>query len=181
MVLAGWLLATVVRHGGQAVYDLPRWAVALGTGAALVAFVGCAVIIRSEGWTGVGVAVAGSVIVASIGVMPVIGVLLFVVALVWMAGATQRAADRRGLAGGLLVALGLPVAALVVTDGPLVECRPDGVSTSSSLFRGTESSTGSGTSTEGGTTKGTITSGDRTYTYRCDGGRLVDFEARDSR
>jgi hypothetical protein len=176
IVLSGWVLATVLRHSGQEVYDLPGWAVALGAGAALVAAVGWMVVIRTSGWTGVAVAVVGAFTVASVGVMPIIGVLAFVGGMVWMAGAVQRRPDRRGLAGGLLVAVGLPVAALVATDGPIVRCRDDGVSTSSSLFRGNDSSTGSGTSSEGGVTDGSIRSGDRTYTYRCAGDRLVRFE-----
>jgi hypothetical protein len=115
--------------------------------------------------------------------MPVIGVLLFVIALVWMAGATQRHADRRALAGGLLVAVGLPVAGLVASDGPLVRCRPDGVSTSSTIFRGSPLSSGSGSSSGpgAGDADGGFSTGGRTYTYRCEGGRLVDFEARPSR
>lgn len=176
IVLSGWLLATVLRHGGEDVYDLPGWAVALGAGAAAVAAIGWMVIIRTSGWTGAAVAVVGAFTVASVGVMPVVGVLAFVGGMVWMAGAVQRRPDRRGLAGGLLVAVGLPVAALVATDGPIVRCRDDGVSTSSSLFRGNDSNTGSGTASDDGVTDGSVTAGDRTYTYRCAGNRLARFE-----
>jgi hypothetical protein len=183
MVLTGWLIATVVRHGGDVLYDLPSWAVAVGAGAAAVAFIGWMVIIRTTGWTGIAVAVIGALVVASIGVIPILGVLLFVGGMVWMAGSAQAKSDRRGLAGGLLVAIGLPLAGLVASDGPIVRCRPDGVSTSSSIFRDAGGSSGSGSSGAGvtsaglapGATQGQLSSGGRTYTYRCEGDRLVEF------
>lgn len=180
-ILTVWVGGLIGVHAGQEVYDLPAWAVVLGVVAAGAALGGWVLVLTSDGWTAVAVAVVGALTVASVGVMPIIGVLAFVGGLVWMAGAAQRRSDRRGLAGGLLVAFGLPVAALVATDGPLVRCRADGVSTSSSVFRGSESGTGSGTSSAGRTTEGTLTAGDRTYTYRCAGDRLVDFEVRPSR
>jgi hypothetical protein len=174
MVLAGWLVATVLRHGGKAVYDLPSWAVALGVVAALGSFVGWALVIRSRGWLGVGVAVVGSLIVASIVSIPVIGVLLLVGGVALMARSSQSRPDRLGLAGGLLVALALPVAAVVAADGPVVECHADGsISTSSSLFRPSSSGTGSGDAVQG-----RLDQGGRHYTYRCAGGRLVRFTAR---
>ncbi|HVF32578.1 MAG TPA: hypothetical protein VM933_06035 [Acidimicrobiales bacterium] len=172
-VLAGWLLATVVRHGDDEVYDLPAWAVALGVAAALAGIVGWALVIRSRGWLGVGVAVLGAVIVTSVVVLPILGMLLFVGGIVAMARTAQGRPDRSALTGGLLVAVGLPLAAVVAADGPVVECHADGngVTTSSSLFRSSSSGTGSGTS-DG---DGVLESGGRRYTYRCEGGVLVHF------
>ena len=176
MVLAGWLVATVLRHAGEAVYDLPPWAVVLGVGAALVSFVGWALVIRSRGWLGASVAVVGTLIVASVVVLPILGVLLLVGGVVALARSTQGAPDRRALVGGLVVAVGLPVAALVASDGPVVRCHADGrgVSTSSSIFRPSSSSSGSGSATADGVFVG----GDRRYTYRCEDGELVDFAVR---
>ena len=177
MVLAGWLIATVLRHGGDEVYDLPSWAVALGVVAALASFVGWALVIRSRGWLGVGVGVIGTLIVASVVTIPVIGMLLFVGGIALLARSSQERQDRRALAGGLLVALGLPVAALVASDGPLVRCTADGVSTSSSLFRGSPRSSGSGSSSGMNESSGGFTEGGRRYTFECRDGRLVDFDA----
>ena len=180
MVLAGWLVATVLRHGGKAVYDLPTWAVTLGVAGALGSFVGWSLIFRSGRWLGVAVAVLGVLVVGSIAVIPLLGMLLLVGGIVWMASASQGRGSKAALIGGLLVAFGVPAAGLVVADGPVVECHDGGASTSSSIFRGTSSSSGSGSSrvgpsSTGATVDGEVTNGDRSFTYRCEGDRVVDF------
>lgn len=177
VVLACWLMVTVVDHARQPVYDLPRWAVGLGVGASALTLVGWGFLLRTGSLLGVAVAVIGALVVASIGTVPVFGVLLLVGGIVALAQSRQRAGQKRSVAGGLLVALALPIGGLVATDGPVVECHRNGASTSSSVFRNPTSSSGSGES-NGGATSGEVRSGGRTYTYRCEGDRLVDFTRR---
>ena len=175
MALSAWLLVTVWRHGTEPVHDLPRWATTVGMAAAQAAFIGSAAIVWNGQPAALAVAVLGALILASIVVIPVLGMLLLVGGLVWMARSRQGALDRRALGAGLVVAVGVPVAALVAADGPLVECHENGVSSSSSIFRPSGSGSGSGSS-EG---DGELTSGGRHFTYRCDGDRLLHFSRQD--
>jgi uncharacterized membrane protein YgcG len=179
-----------VQHGGRAVYDLPGYAVALGVAAAVVSVLAWVVVALRGGWVGVVTAVVGALVVASAVTIPVLAVLLLVGGVVAMASRQQRSTDKPAVAAGLVLAMAVPAAALVASDGPVVVCHDDrGVSTSSSIFRSSSSSSGSGSGSgtavgsgfapaPGTSFEGTFRDGDRTYTYRCTDGRLTAFTAR---
>jgi hypothetical protein len=178
VALSGWLLALVLQHGGRAVYDLPGAAVALGVAAAVLAVVAWAVVAVRGGWLGIVTAVVGALVVASAVTVPVVAVVVLVGGVVAMASRQQRATDKPALAAGLVAAIAVPAAALVATDGPVVTCHPGGgVSTESSFFRNSGSG-GDQASGSGSAVQGRLQQGGRTYTYRCAGGRLVEFTAR---
>jgi hypothetical protein len=184
--LSGWLLAVVVQHGGRAVYDLPGYAVALGVAAAVLGIVAWIVVAVRGGLVGVVIAVLGALVVATAVTVPVIAVLVLVGGVVAMASRQQRSADKAAVAAGLVLAVVVPAAGLVASDGPVVACHADrGVSTSSSIFRSSSSSSGSGSGSGSGLAAapgrsfaGTFRNGDRTYTYRCTDGRLTAFTVR---
>jgi hypothetical protein len=181
---SAWLLVTIVRHAGQAVYDLPPSAVLLGVGAAIGAVVGWSAIARSgDGVLLLGVLVAVLLVAGVVSILT-IGALLLLggAALATLVGRLARGRpriDTRTLAAAVLGAgLAFPIAALVASDGPVVECRDDGgVSVRGSVFRGGGSSVGAGDASASETT-GSMTAGGRTYTYRCSDGRLVEFDVR---
>jgi hypothetical protein len=120
--------------------------------------------------------------VATAVTVPVIAVLVLVGGVVARASRQPRSADQAAVAAGLVLAVVVPAAGLVASDGPVVACHADrGVSTSSSIFRSSSSSSGSGSglaAAPGRSFAGTFRNGDRTYTYRCTDGRLTAFTVR---
>ena len=189
-VLSAWLLVLVVVHAGRPVHDLPVVAVVMGVGGALASGAGWALIARSNDPVLLSSAMLGLLLVGGVVSLLSIGILLLLigcgVAVVLGRVAGRRRAEGRPVAGrqavaaAALVGLGLPVAALVAADGPVVKCQTNGVSTSSSLFRSSSSSSGSGTSSVSGDSTGAIVQGGRAYRYRCAGDQLVEFDATDA-
>ena len=198
-MLSAWLLVLVVIHAGRPVHDLPASAVAMGIGGAVGSAVGWALIARSGDGLLLAAALLGLLLVAGVASLLSIGIVLLLigggVAVVVGRVAGRRKVEgrpvavRQAVAAAALVGLGLPVAALVAADGPVVRCQTNGVSTSSSLFRssGSGSSSGSGTTSMtseadagSGASAGAIVQGGRAYRYRCAGDELVEFEASDA-
>jgi hypothetical protein len=185
---SAWLLVVVVLHARREVYDLPAGAIAVGVLAAVFAIGGWATIaVARDGVLLLGVVcalllVAGVVSILSIGVL----LLLAGVALATLTGRLAQGRPRIDVAtlARAVVGAGLafPIAALVAADGPVVECRADGgVSTRSSIFRGgstVSAGQASSSTARDQTSEGTMTNGNRTYTYRCSDGRLVEFVVR---
>ena len=195
MVLSAFLLVLVVVHAGRPEHDLPPSAVAMGVAGAVASAAGWALIARSGDGFLLAVALLGLLLVAGVVSLLSIGLLLLLVGagaavVVGRVAARRRVegrpvSGRRAVAVAALVGLGLPVVALVATDGPVVRCHVNGVSTSESLFRSSSSGSGSGgTSMSGGgpgnESTGAIVQGGRAYRYRCVGAELVEFEARDA-
>ena len=199
ILLSAFLLVLVVIHAGRPEHDLPASAVALGVAGAVASAAGWALIARSGDGFLLAVALLGLLLVAGVVSLLSIGLLLLLVAggaavVVGRVAGRRRiegrpVAARRAAAVAALVGLGLPVVALVATDGPVVRCHVNGVSTSSSLFRSSDSSSGSGRSRatsitsgeeRGGESTGAIVQGGRAYRYRCAGTELVEFEAGDA-
>lgn len=201
IALAGWLMVKVVDHGEQLVYDLPRWAVALGVAGAVSAIAGwCVVAWRRDGIV-LGAALTALLLVAGVISIFSIGILLLIAFAVAVTVLARQASSRgQGVPVGLafaaaaLVGLGLPAVALVAASDPVVTCFPGGAGGSSSMFRpggsdsggGTASGSSSSASVSGsaesdrGVTTGEMTSGGRRYRYRCEGVRLVEFRAEDT-
>jgi hypothetical protein len=200
IALAGWLLIRVVDHGGEVVYDLPPWAVALGVVGAACASAGCSVVAWRRDGIVLGAAftalllVAGIISIFSIGILLLIAFAVAVNALVRRASSRGEGVPARlAFAVAALVGLGLPAVALVAASDPVVTCLPGGAGGSTSMFRsgggdsgrGTSSGSSSsasisGTAESGGVTTGEMTVGGRRYRYRCDGVRLVKFESEDT-
>lgn len=199
ITLNGWLAIRVVDHGEQVVYDLPRWAVALGLVGAGCAIVGwCVVAWRGDGIL-LGAALTALLLVAGIISIFSIGFLLLLAFAVSVAVLARRVSGRAekvptglALATAALVGLGLPAVALVAASDPVVTCLPGGAGGSTSMFRsggGDSGGTSSGSSSaasisgsfesDGGATTGEMTNGGRRYRYRCEGTRLVEFESED--
>ena len=194
-VLSGLLLVLVVVHAGRPEHDLPRSAVTMGIGGAVGSAVGWALIARAGDALLLAAALLGLLLVGGVVTLLSIGIVVLLLG-GGVAVAVGRAAGRRraegrpvdvrmALAVAALVGLGLPVAALVAADGPVVRCHTNGASTSSSLFRSSSSgsTTGSGTTSmtgDAGGSTGAIVQGGRAYRYRCAGTELVEFEAGDA-
>lgn len=191
VALSAWLLVLVVVHAGRSVHDLPVSAVVMGVGGAIGSAIGWALI----GWSGDGLLLAAALLAlllvgGIVSLLSVGAVLLLMgvgVAVAVGRAAGRRRADgrpvdaRRALVVGALVGLGLPIAALVATDGPVVRCQVGGVSASESLFRSSGSGSSSGSSMgSGANATGQIVQGGRAYRYRCAGTELVEFEAGDA-
>ena len=188
-----WLLVVVVVHAGRPVHDLPTSAVAMGVGGAVGSVIGWTLIARSGDGLVLATALLGLLLVGGVVSLLSIGIVLLLIG-GGVAVVVGRAAGRRRAEGrpvparqaalvAALVGLGLPVAALVAADGPIVSCHEDGASTSSSLFRSSSAGSGSGTTAleeEGTGTTGAIVQGGRAYRYRCAGDELVEFEASDA-
>jgi hypothetical protein len=126
----------------------------------------------------------------------VIGVLVIlpaVVVLLLLANRRSRrvhvALTRRWRVGpALLLTLGLvPLSLLVLLGGPVVECMPQGVESSTPIWiwlgslgaEGVsgESGSASGSSSDLGRSTGTVTEGGTTYSFVCLGTKLLHFDA----
>jgi len=200
MALAGWLGIRVVDHGGEVVYDLPRWAVALGVVGAVSAIAGWGVVAWRRDGIVLGAALTALLLAAGIISIFSIGIVLLIAFAVAATVVARRASGRgqgvpvaMAFAAGALVGLGLPAVALVAASDPVVTCLPGGAGGSSSMFRfggGGSGATSSGSSssasisgsaeTDGGVTTGEMTTGGRRYRYRCEGVRLVEFKSEDT-
>jgi hypothetical protein len=124
-----------------------------------------------------------------IGVLVVVPTVLVVLLLVERRSRRVEAASTpRWRAGaGLLLTLGLiPLSLLVLLGGPVVECTPEGVETSTPIWswsgslsaEGSSGETGgSGSSSDLSRTSGSVTEGATTYTYVCLGSKLLNFDA----
>jgi hypothetical protein len=126
----------------------------------------------------------------------VVGILvIFLAALVLLIVVNRRshrvqvASTRSSRVGPpLLLTLGLvPLSLLVLLGGPVVECMPQGVESSTPIWSWSESLSatgesgeigdGSGSSSDLSRTSGSVTEGATTYTYVCLGSKLLHFDA----
>ena len=193
-LLSVWVLLVVVQHAGRPVHDLPPGAVVAGVAGAVASLGGWMLVARSRDGVVLGGALLGLLLVAGVVSLLSVGVLLLLVGggvsvVLGRAAGRRRAegrpvAARRAAVAAALVGIGLPLALLVASDGPIVECRNDGVSSRSSLFRGaggrTSAQSHAATSARAGEATGVSTSGGRIYRYRCVGDELVEFDASDA-
>ena len=100
-------------------------------------------------------------------------VLVVTVVLVGL-GAVATRADVR--AGGFVAWTGLFVVTLTLMQEPVVQCRANGVATSSGPWWVHSShSSGSGSSGPGANSRGTLSVGGRDYEYQCVDGHLAHF------
>lgn len=115
--------------------------------------------------------------------LSIFGILVLPLVVVTIVALARRAIGRRGVAvamavvAGPAVAVGLATVLVIWVQPPLVECRNNGVVSTSRPWW--NSSAGSGTSMGSslGTNSswGTVTTPGSTYQYRCDANRLVEF------
>lgn len=86
-----------------------------------------------------------------------------------------------GPAAGMATFIALAMVALVVLQGPAVECLENGVSSSSGPWwvGSPGSSSGSASGDPGGDFDGSTQVGDHHYAFRCEAGELVSFERID--
>ena len=98
-----------------------------------------------------------------------------------LVGLAALAVGARGIAAGIAMTVGATMVLAVVLQGPAVECRESGVSSSSGPWwvPSPSSSSGSGTGVAGGGFSGTTQVGDHHYAYGCADGRLTRFERAD--
>ena len=92
----------------------------------------------------------------------------------------SRLATRAAL-GGAAIGFGLPLLYIALIVPATVECFPNGGGASSGRWHQSSQivgSIGGGSATEPGIFTGTITTTDSVVTYRCEGGKLVEFERR---
>lgn len=190
LALTAWLLFVVVDHARQPVYDLPGFAVALGVAGALAAAAGFALVVRRRDGIVLAAALTTLLLFGAVLTLFSIGILLLI-AFAISCIAVARSALRRehpvpvgaALAAAVLVGLGVTAAALVAGSARAVTCLTGGASTSSSIFRSASGgSSGSSMSVSGSAanaSEGESTIGSRRYRYRCEGDRLVEFEADD--
>ncbi|HEV2814854.1 MAG TPA: hypothetical protein VGW10_16480 [Solirubrobacteraceae bacterium] len=177
-------LALTIDHAGEAIYNLPGYAVGIAIAVAAIAVAGAALVWRSRDvWSGVGAAVVAALTVGGLLAILSIGlVLLALAAALGVLLATRApAGPRRGLAlaGGALVGVALPLVALTALSGPLVDCA--GGSSGENFFMGLESSSGSSSATVDvdGNASGRATGDSYEYEYECRGDRLVRFDLRE--
>ena len=92
----------------------------------------------------------------------------------------RRASGRERLAIPLLtgpvVVVGLAVVLVIWVQSPVVECRDDGVATSSRPWWSGGGSSGSSTSSRDRVTTGSVETPDGSYFFRCEGSELTRFE-----
>ncbi len=178
--------ATTVVHAREEVFYIPAYGVGIAAGAFCVAVIGLVLSWRSRR-VGLAVLTMLAVALGVIGVLAIlsIGILLLAVSLALGAVvATRLAADgsgRAAAAGGVLLGLGAPVLAVIAMSGPLVECELGGARAGQNLFLGFESGSsggGAAISPDGRTASGRSHGETYDYTYRCQDGKLVDFDFR---
>lgn len=185
---AGLIFAfgTTIVHARQEAFYIPAYGVGIAAGAFCVAVIGLVLSWRSRR-VGLAVLTMLAVGLGVIGVLAIlsIGIVLLAISLaLGVVVAARLAADRGGTAaaaGGVLLGLAVPVLAVIAMSGPLVECEPGGVRQGENLFLGAESSSGGGGSAmspDGRTSSGRTQGDTYEYTYRCQDGKLVDFDFR---
>lgn len=177
--------ATIV-HSRQEIFYIPAYGVGIAAGAFCLALLGLALSWRSRGF-GLALVTMLAVALGVIGVLTIlsIGVVLLAISLaLGSVAATRLTVDgsgRAAAAGGALLGLGVPVLAVVAMSGPLVECELGGARVQGNLFLGFESGSGGGEgagSPDGRTSSGSTHGETYEYTYRCQDGKLVDFDFR---
>jgi hypothetical protein len=172
-----------VHHKGQAVYAMPPVALAVALAGAALAVVGAAgmVAVRRHD---AALLVAVVATLMTMGVLSLFSVgLLFLLAGLAIAVALARRLSGSGVAAvasGLAMTVGLAAAGLVAIQPPVVECLENGTRSSSSIWSGTGSSSGSTRSGPGGSSAGTVTHGSKTYSFTCRDGRLIGFRSSPS-
>ncbi len=178
-VLASVALAVrLLGQAGDPVYPFGPLAIGLGLGAAVIALAGAVgLAVSRRGDVGALSALASALVVGtlaagSVGIflLPLAGVAVFLLARRLGKGGRLAVAVTSGVA----MSVGLIVALLVSSQGPLVDCLPGGGVRSSVPFWWSQSG-GSGTSGPDGTARGTIRAGGHTYHYVCHDGRLGEF------
>ncbi len=95
-----------------------------------------------------------------------------------LARSRPRPAPRVG--AGLLLSLGLAPLAVLAIQQPVVSCTSDGVSSSTPIWTwipGSSESGSSSGSSAGSQVGGRVTIGATTYSYVCEGPRLVSFQS----
>jgi hypothetical protein len=98
----------------------------------------------------------------------------------WAIRRLTLAAAVGAVCGGVLAAIGLTVLMLAFARGPLVQCLPNGASSSPTYWWGGGGSGGGRASISGGPpgsgapTTGTFTRGSATFHFTCEGARLVE-------
>lgn len=98
-----------------------------------------------------------------------------------LVGLAAVAVGARGIAAGAAMTVGATMVLAVVMQGPAVQCRESGVSSSSGPWwvPSPSSSSSSGTGVAGGEFSGTTQIGNHHYAYVCADGRLTRFGRAD--
>jgi hypothetical protein len=101
----------------------------------------------------------------------------FVVVFVVLVGFAVAAVRVGGVASGMAAVVGALMVVAVVLQGPAVECGQSSVSSGSGPWwiAQASNSSSSGSMSAAGDATGTTQVGHDRYSYRCQGGRLVDF------
>lgn len=177
--------AVTVAHSRHAVYQLPTEAVATVVVAAVVTILAAWVVVvvpRPQaallGAVTVGFFVFGLLAIFSIGLLLLVGAVALLVPMMRLLRRASAIPAGASLVTGALLGFGLVVVWVVSSQGPMVECSPNGVSESERAWWGgglSGSSSGSGSVYPNGSAHGTITTNGHTYTYSCLAGKLVSF------
>jgi hypothetical protein len=180
----------VASHADETVYAIPGWGVTIAVGLAAVSLAGCAVIAWSRN-AGVGALMLGAAATGAFGLLAIasVGLLILLAATGLLVFAIRAAATDpqggRALAGGALAGLPLALLAVMALSGPVVECAENGAGAGENIFMTMASVGGDGVSTGESTSSAAVdTSGGEAsgasyeYSYKCAGGKLVDFDLR---
>jgi hypothetical protein len=178
--IAAFSATVVVRHGREAVYDIPPVALVVALAATALTLVGAAgmVAVRRHDVALLSAVVA---LLMVLGVLALFSVgLLFVLVGGGLAVVLARRSSGCGpwpVASGIAMAVGVAITGFVALQPPMVSCMSNGTRISSSVWSG-GATTGSGTGpNSAGYSVGTFTQGSATYSFICRDGRLVEFRS----
>jgi hypothetical protein len=180
---AVYVVVVLELHRHQPVYAMPLTVVMVAAACVLLTAVGGVFALRAgqlAPWLAPVVAaifVYGFLLAGTLIVVPLIVLLL-------LASRRLQSTRERGQSGlrtgaAVLLTLGLvPLALLALFDQPLGACTSDGVSLAPPIWTSFQSGSGNSGSSSSSTAQrssGTITAGGVTYTFTCNGAKLVQF------
>lgn len=178
--VSGWAGSTVARRVGDVLYRVDALDVGLVIGAITLLLGGAGLLLHASRLD-VALPALLAALLGVFGVLAIfsIGLLFLLAAALPLHRAARRASagppgSGRGVAAGVLIAVGLGLLLLTWPHGPFVECHQGGSSTTGS-WRDSRGG-GGATVTPDGAVDGWVRFGSERYEYRCRKGELTHLE-----
>jgi hypothetical protein len=180
-IVGTWRSVLTVQNAGDPVYYLPTQAVAaVLVAAAISVLAAIALVILGRPAVALPALLAAAVITFSFLVFPTLSFLFFVLMVVIIAVWSRRSMRWRtavpSMAAAGLLAIALTALFVAGIQRPIVQCLPGGAAINGpGPWSGENSGSVGSSSTRDGRTHGTVSFGARTYSFVCNGTRLVSF------